>query len=104
MTATLDLVVLEDWEEEIIGSRREVETNKQGRLRTVSFLKKFVGKNLIEIDLINRFGIQVVAVRETDPEEKLNYIPTGKFVVKESDVLILLGPEAALEKLSRKVS
>ena len=45
MTATLDLVDLEDWEEEIIGSRREVETNKQGRLRTVSFLKKFVGKN-----------------------------------------------------------
>ena len=61
----------------------------------------FVGKNLIELDLINRFGIQVIAVKETVPE-KVVMIPTGRFVVKESDLLVLLGPETALAGLKEK--
>jgi trk system potassium uptake protein TrkA len=55
----------------------------------------FVGKNLIELDLINRLGIQVIAVTETVTENVV-MIPTGRFVVKDSDVLVLLGPDNAL--------
>jgi trk system potassium uptake protein TrkA len=55
----------------------------------------FVGKNLIELDLINRLGIQVIAVTETLTENVV-MIPTGRFVVKDSDVLVLLGPDNAL--------
>ena len=61
----------------------------------------FVGKNLIELDLINRYGIQVIAVTETAPENVV-MIPTGRFVVKESDVLVLLGPDKALAGLKEK--
>ena len=60
--------------------------------------RAFIGKSLIDLDLINRFGIQVVAVKELVPE-RINMIPTAKFVVKDSDVLIMLGPNEALEKL-----
>ncbi len=60
--------------------------------------KQFIGKSLKELDLINKYGVQVVAVRETVPD-RLQLIPTGKFVVKDSDVLILLGPDESLEKL-----
>ena len=60
--------------------------------------KDFIGKSLAELDLINSLGCQVVAVKELVPE-KLNLIPTGKFVIKDSDALILLGPSDALEKL-----
>jgi hypothetical protein len=43
-------------------------------------------------------GIQVVAVKELVPENVV-MIPTGRFVVKDSDVLVLLGPENALAGL-----
>jgi trk system potassium uptake protein TrkA len=62
---------------------------------------KFVGKNLIELDLINRLGIQAIAVKETVPE-KVVMIPTGQFIVKESDLLVLLGPDKALAGLKEK--
>lgn len=61
----------------------------------------FVGKNLIELDLINHLGIQVIAVKETVPENVV-MIPTGRFIVKVSDLLVLLGPDKALAGLKEK--
>ena len=58
----------------------------------------FIGKELWELDLINRYGVQVVAIKEIIPD-RLNLVPTGKYVVKDSDILILMGPNDALEKL-----
>lgn len=58
----------------------------------------FIGKMLKELDLINRFGVQVVAVKEIVPD-RLDLIPTGDFVIKDSDIVIMLGPNDALEKL-----
>jgi len=60
--------------------------------------RKFIGKNLIELDLINKYGIQVVAVKEMVPENVV-MIPTGQFLVKDSDVLVLLGRDKALNAL-----
>jgi len=31
--------------------------------------------------------------------ERLNMIPTAQFVIKDSDILILMGPNKAIEKL-----
>jgi trk system potassium uptake protein TrkA len=61
----------------------------------------FVGKTLRELDLINRFGIQVLAVKEIIPKG-LTLIPTGTFVVKDSDALIVLGPDETLRKLQER--
>jgi trk system potassium uptake protein TrkA len=58
----------------------------------------FIGKSLIQLDLINRFGVQVIAIKELVPENVL-MIPTGRFVVKDSDILVILGPDTALAKL-----
>lgn len=58
----------------------------------------FIGKPLQKLDLINRYGIQVIAIRETVPN-RISLIPTAQFVVKDSDILILLGPNKALDKL-----
>jgi len=60
--------------------------------------KGLVGKSLRDLDLINRYGVQVIAVKEIVPD-RLNMIPTGQFVVKDSDILIILGPNDALKKL-----
>ena len=65
--------------------------------------KEFVGQTLSQLDLINRYGIQVVAIREIVPD-RVNLIPTAQFVVKDSDILILLGPDEALDRLREKVT
>ena len=57
-----------------------------------------IGKSLIELDLINKHGIQVIAVKEPVPERVI-MIPTGRYVVKKSDILFLLGPDQALAAL-----
>lgn len=60
----------------------------------------FVGKSLKDINLINRFGIQVVAIQEIFPG-RLNMIPKADYTLKKEDVLIILGPNRAIEKLRK---
>lgn len=60
---------------------------------------KFIGKSLSQLDLRNKYGIQVIAVKEIIPE-KTTLIPSADFVIKDSDILIVLGEEKALDRLS----
>jgi trk system potassium uptake protein TrkA len=60
--------------------------------------QEYVGKTLKELDLINRLGIQVVAIKEILPKG-LILSPRADFQVKDSDVLIVLGPNETLEKM-----
>lgn len=60
--------------------------------------KGFIGKALHELDLINRYGVQVVGVKEIVPD-RFHLIPKAQFVVKDSDILVLLGPNEALDGL-----
>jgi trk system potassium uptake protein TrkA len=60
--------------------------------------EKFIGKSLKELDLRNKYGIQVIAIRELVPE-RTTYVPKADFVIKDSDVLIVMGDEKKLEKL-----
>lgn len=57
------------------------------------------GKSLRELDLRAKFGIQVLAVQEYVPE-RVNMAPDGDFVVKDSDVLIVLGRHDDIKKIS----
>jgi trk/ktr system potassium uptake protein len=61
---------------------------------------QFVGKSLRDLDLINRFGVQVVAIKELVPDH-LNMIPTARFILKDSDIMILLGPNDSFDKLRK---
>ncbi len=61
----------------------------------------FHGKSLQELDLINRYGIQVIAIKDTATQD-LVFIPKANFIVEPTHILILLGPNAALKKLSKK--
>jgi trk system potassium uptake protein TrkA len=63
--------------------------------------EKFIGKSLRELDIRNKYGIQVIAIREIIPE-KITYIPKADFVIKDSDILIVMGDEKKLDKLVSK--
>lgn len=62
--------------------------------------KTFVGKSLRDLNLINRFGVQVVAIKELVPD-RMDLIPTAQRVLKDDDLMILLGPNESFEKLRK---
>lgn len=62
--------------------------------------EKFIGKDLRELDLRNRFGVQIIAIKEIIPE-KTTIIPKADFVVKDSDILILIGDQKKLAKINK---
>lgn len=61
--------------------------------------EKFIGKTLKELDLRNKYGIQVIAVKELIPENTI-LIPRADFVIKDSDILIIIGEEKKLAKIN----
>ena len=60
--------------------------------------KGFVDQALKALNLINRYGVQVLAIKRNAPGH-LNMIPTGEYVLKEGDIMILLGPNDKLDLL-----
>jgi trk system potassium uptake protein TrkA len=62
--------------------------------------EKFIGKSLRELDLRNKYGVQVIAIKEIIPE-KTTYIPKADFVVKDSDILIMMGQQKQLERINK---
>ena len=62
--------------------------------------KEFIGKTLRELDLTNRLDIQVLAVKEILPKG-ITLIPKANFRIKDSDALIIMGPDANLEMLQK---
>jgi trk system potassium uptake protein len=64
---------------------------------------KFIGKTLIELDLINRYGVQVIAVKDRITEN-INKVPTGSYLLKDSDLMIIFGADEGLDRLNKTVS
>lgn len=62
--------------------------------------RSFIGKTLVELDLRRNFGINVIAVRELVPE-RLVVLIQPDFVIKDSDVLIVVGKQEDIERLNR---
>jgi len=62
--------------------------------------KEFIGKSLKEINLINEFGVQIIAVKDV-LSDQLSIVPKGNYLVKDSDVLILLGEKKQIDKIKK---
>jgi len=58
----------------------------------------FMGKSIGELHLRSRFHIEVIAVREMLPE-RLTMVPKAEFVIKDSDVLVVIGKEKDVQKI-----
>jgi trk system potassium uptake protein TrkA len=58
----------------------------------------FMGKTIGELHLRTKHHIEVIAVREMLPE-RLSMVPRADFVVKDSDVLVVIGREKDIQKI-----
>ena len=61
----------------------------------------FAGKSLAELNLRRNYDVLVVGVREAVPE-KFTLLPTADFVIKDSDVMVIIGKAADINKLEKK--
>lgn len=61
---------------------------------------EFVGKTLGQLDLPKKYDVLVVVVKEIVPEEVV-MIPTAEHMIKDTSVLMILGTDAALNKIKK---
>lgn len=61
---------------------------------------EFTGKDLIELDLRSRYGVQVLGVRSALTDE-LTLNPDPQYRLTDSDILVVLGPNTKLDDLRK---
>ena len=61
----------------------------------------FYGQTLVDLDLRRRFGVFVLAIKELVPM-RFVFLPTPDFVIKPSDILVMIGKERDLVLLRKR--
>lgn len=64
--------------------------------------KEWIGKKLNELMLRNKYKIQIAMIREIIPERVV--IPDGNFILKDSDILYIIGSDQNIMSLEKDVS
>jgi len=62
--------------------------------------ESFANKTLAELDLTNKYNVQVIMVKEVVPE-RVTVVPKATQLIKDSDGLVLLGRDEDLERLQK---
>jgi CBS domain-containing protein len=64
--------------------------------------KRFVGKSLIQLDLRNKYGVQVFLVKRGMEEDLVKCIvPDADYTINERDILILVGGQEELTRIRK---
>jgi trk/ktr system potassium uptake protein len=58
----------------------------------------FLGKTLADLRLRGKYHVEVIAVRDV-LSDKIQLVPRADFVIKDSDILIVIGKEADIQKI-----
>lgn len=58
--------------------------------------KTFVGKSLQDLDIRNKFGVTIIAVKK--PDDKVEIVEPG-YILQEKDLLIAIGRDSDLAKI-----
>jgi trk system potassium uptake protein TrkA len=58
----------------------------------------FMGKTIGELHLRSKYHVEVIAIKEVLPE-RIRMVPRADFVIKDSDVLIVIGREEDIQKI-----
>jgi trk system potassium uptake protein TrkA len=58
----------------------------------------FIGKSLAELDLRKKYNLQVIAIRDV-LTGRMQLVPRASSVLKDSDVLVIIGREEDIQKV-----
>jgi len=73
------------------------------RVMDVAPPDSFCGHSLQELNIRERFGVFAIAIRELIPP-RFVFLPGPDFVIKPSDILVMIGREGDLSKLEEESS
>jgi trk/ktr system potassium uptake protein len=71
------------------------------RVMDVAPPDSFYGRTLVELELRRRFGVFVLAIKELVPM-RFVFLPPPDFVIKPSDILVMIGKEQDLLRIREK--
>jgi len=60
--------------------------------------REFIGKSLKELNLRAKYNVHIIAIKELVPENFL-LVPPANFVIKDSDILIMLGRSEDIKRI-----
>jgi trk system potassium uptake protein len=60
--------------------------------------REFIGKSLRDLNLRAKYNVHIIAIKELVPENFL-LVPPASFVIKDSDILIILGKTADIKRI-----
>jgi trk/ktr system potassium uptake protein len=60
--------------------------------------REFIGKNLQELNLRAKYNVHIIAIKELVPDNFV-LVPLASFVIKDSDVLIMLGKSEDIKRI-----
>lgn len=60
--------------------------------------RAFIGKSLKDLNLRAKYNVHIIAIKELVPENFI-LVPSADFVIKDSDILIMLGKSKNLKKI-----
>jgi trk system potassium uptake protein TrkA len=63
-------------------------------------IEAFVGKSLAELQLRANYNINVIGIKELIPDNFV-HVPTADFVIKDSDVLLVIGKRQDIDKIKK---
>ena len=58
----------------------------------------FIGKSLADLDLRKKYNLQVIAIRDV-LANKLQLVPRASSIIKDSDVMVIIGKEEDIRKI-----
>jgi trk system potassium uptake protein TrkA len=58
----------------------------------------FIGKSLADLDLRKKYNLQVIAIRDV-LDNKMQLVPRAGAILKDSDVLVIIGKEEDIRKI-----
>ena len=58
----------------------------------------FLGKTLADLRLRGKYHVEVIAIRDV-LSDKIQLVPRADFVIKDSDILIVIGKEGDIQKI-----
>ena len=59
---------------------------------------EFIGKSLKDLNLRAKFNVHIIAIKELVPENFV-LVPSANFVIKDSDILIMLGKSEDIRRI-----
>ena len=58
----------------------------------------FLGKSISDLQLRSRYHIEVIAIRDI-VSDKVTMVPGADFVIKDGDVLVVVGKEKDIQQI-----